>query len=75
MFVLGGWAQRVLRPSSAPPVFLAEEERDVAEGVKQSGAGDRTQHAAGPTLTGPMAPLITQRTEWTVNSEYQWKMH
>lgn len=42
MFVLRGWAQRVLRPSTAPPVFLASEERDVAEGVKESGTGDKT---------------------------------
>lgn len=41
MFVLPGWAQRVLRTSSTP-AFLALEERDVAEGVKKSGTGDKT---------------------------------
>lgn len=57
VFVLWGWAQRALRSSSAP-AFLAYDERDVAEGVKRSGHGDKTQHAAGPTLAGPVAPLI-----------------
>lgn len=41
VFVLRGWAQRVLRTGSTP-AFLALEERDVAEGVRTSGTGDKT---------------------------------
>lgn len=45
--------------TSSPTVILALEKRDVTEGVKQSGTGEKTKHTAGPTLTGPVAPLIT----------------
>lgn len=45
--------------TSSSTVILAQEKRDVTEGVKQSGTGEKTKHTAGPTLTGPVAPLIT----------------
>ena len=54
--------------TSAPTVFLAWEERDVTEGVKRSRTGDKTNHAAGPSCTGSMAPLITLSVVPAVNS-------
>lgn len=63
VFVLGGWAQRLLRPDRASAVFLASEQRDEAEGVEQSGTGDQTEHTTGPSLTEAVAPLTMERVE------------
>ena len=62
-------------PAVPRPVLLASEERDAAEGVKQNGTGDKTEHAAGPALTGPVAPFITLTVEVTANAKDCWKIH
>lgn len=66
--------KKVLK-NSAPTIFLALEKRDVTEGVKWSGTADETKHAAGPSLTGPVAPLITLTVVTEANSKYYWKAH
>lgn len=73
VFVLWGWAHKKSSEPAAP-VFLALRAGDVAQGVKQSGTGDKTQQAAGPALEGPVAPLITLTMLATLMSKYHWKI-